>query len=155
MPKRTATFPFLSDKMSGRCAKTFIMQEKAPVKEAARTRGGKDDLQSQVIDWLRFPLAVAVVFIHSFGNPPVEDISLLQIDPLTGENLFHWVRICLSHVATHIAVPTFFVISGYLFFRKVDNWNMQVYRKKMKSRFHTLGEEGYHGEGDDGFLFGT
>ena len=138
MPKRTATLPFLSGKRNGRCAKAFIMQEKAPVKEAARTRGGKDDLQSQVIDWLRFPLAVAVVFIHSFGNPPVEDISLLQVDPLTGENLFHWVRICLSHVATHIAVPTFFVISGYLFFRKVDNWNMQVYRKKMKSRFHTL-----------------
>ena len=26
-------------------------------------------LQSQTIDWLRFPLAVAVVFIHSFGYP--------------------------------------------------------------------------------------
>lgn len=75
-------------------------------------------LQSSVIDWLRFPLAIAVVFIHSFGAYPF-DLDTLHSGPFTGMSIYNWIRICFSHVFTHIAVPTFYVISGYLFF---CNW---------------------------------
>lgn len=113
-----------------------MLTNKAP-ESFASLQDGKEHLQSQVIDWLRFPLAIAVVFIHSFGSAPL-DLSAIHADPLTGSSLFNWMRICFSHVLTHIAVPTFFVISGFLFFRKWQQWNRQLYLKKMKSRFRTL-----------------
>ena len=34
-------------------------------------------LQSAVIDWLRMPLAVAVVFIHSFGSGEIKTYGQL------------------------------------------------------------------------------
>lgn len=77
------------------------------------------------------------MFIHSFGSASL-DLSALHADPWAGNSLFNGVRICLSHVLTHIAVPTFFVISGFLFFRKWQQWDTQLYLKKMKSRFRTL-----------------
>lgn len=102
-------------------------------------RGDADGLQSQAIDWLRFPLAVAVVFIHSSyaGTSPI-DVAAMQADPLSAMSLYNWLRICFSHVLTHIAVPAFFVISGFLFFRNWQRWDKQLYLKKMKSRFRTL-----------------
>lgn len=72
-------------------------------------------LQSQVIDWLRFPLIIGVVFIHSFGNYPY-DLQIMHSDPFSGVSIFNWIRICLSNVITHISVPAFYLISGYLFF---------------------------------------
>lgn len=98
----------------------------------------RGDLQSQVIDWLRFPLAVAVVFIHSFGYPWSIDLDAMHVCPFTGESFYNWLRIALSNVLSHIAVPTFFTISGYLFFINVKQWNRSVYFAKLKSRFHTL-----------------
>lgn len=95
-------------------------------------------LQSSVIDWLRFPLAIAVIFIHSFGVCPL-DLDALHSNPFTGMSIYNWIRICFSHVFTHIAVPTFYVISGYLFFCNWGGqWSRQLYNKKLKSRFHTL-----------------
>lgn len=97
-----------------------------------------DLLQSQTIDFLRFPLAVAVVFIHSFGateyySPSSEFFSFSE----TG--FYNLIRICFSHVVTHIAVPTFFVISGFLFFCKVPTFNtLEGWKRKLLSRFHTL-----------------
>ena len=114
-----------------------MQNNKAPESLASPLRDDKERLQSQVIDRLRFPLAIAVVFIHSFGSAPL-DLSVLHADPLAGSSLFNWVRICLSHVLTGIAVPTFFIVSGYLFFRKWQRWDGQLYLKKMKSRFRTL-----------------
>ena len=97
-----------------------------------------EKLQSQVIDWLRFPLAVAVVFIHSFGNPSEVDVSLINWSELSSMDLYNLVRICFSHVLTHIAVPTFFLVSGFLFFYKLKEFNRTVYVQKMKKRFHSL-----------------
>lgn len=115
-----------------------MFSTKAPENKVALLRDDADSLQSQVIDWLRFPLAVAVVFIHTSGTPPIDDVSLLHADPFSAMNLYNWLRICLSHTLTAIAVPTFFVISGFLLFRKWQCWDKQLYVKKMKSRFRTL-----------------
>jgi len=54
-----------------------------------------------LISDLRFPLAVMVVCIHC-GNRPFVD---------GGE----WFRVLLAQIIPTIAVPLFFLISGYLF----------------------------------------
>lgn len=95
-------------------------------------------LQSQTIDWLRFPLAVAVVFIHSFG---IKEYTLpsLNISSLTGMDVYNLIRICFSNVLTHVAVPTFYLISGFLFFLGLKEFKIRGgYLKKVKSRFRTL-----------------
>ena len=56
------------------------------------------DEDKGLINRLRFPLAVMVVFIH-FGNRPFMK---------SGE----WFRVLLADVLPAIAVPLFFLISG-------------------------------------------
>ena len=99
-------------------------------------RMNQNELKYKVFDWLRFPLIVFVVYIHSFGKP----IDFYAIDfsnpmPMDYYNLF---RISISHVLTHIAVPMFFFISGFLFFNKLQEWNRTVYFDKLKKRIKTL-----------------
>lgn len=98
----------------------------------------KESLQSQTIDWLRFPLALAVVFIHSFGIPPEIDVAAIRYDSLTAMDVYNLLRITGSHVLTHIAVPTFFLISGFLFFLKMEKWSKELYVSKMKKRWVSL-----------------
>ena len=97
-------------------------------------RGGKqnglDELQSRVVDWLRFPLIVLVAYIHYYGPEiqPKDDI---------GTDIYKYLMILMSHVITRSAVPTFFLISGFYFFSKSD-FNMDVYKKKILSRIRTI-----------------
>lgn len=95
-----------------------------------------EQTQSTAIDLLRFPLAIMVVFIHM--NPltvaPVEATFPLS-SALGVENLFY---VMFSHVLPHVAVPTFFLISGLLFFWNFRQWSWEGYKKKLKSRLHTL-----------------
>lgn len=97
-------------------------------------------LQYQTIEWLRFPLAVAVVFIHSFGYPAIYTLPTLSMQEFSGMDIYNIIRICFSHVVTHVAVPTFFLISGFLFFNgKADNLDTWAWWKmKYKRRFRTL-----------------
>lgn len=85
---------------------------------------------------MRFPLAVAVVFIHM--NPSVK--NLYDSPDLSGaiDFFFNIGGILLSHVLSHIAVPCFFLISGFLFFRNLNTWDWAIWTKKMKSRIKTL-----------------
>lgn len=106
-------------------------------------RGGYVDemrLQSAVIDWLRLPLAIAVVFQHSFGAPEHVDVDMVRLHecPLSWQSMYDFVRIAGSYIITDCAVPTFFMISGFLFFYKVKEWNMSVYGNKLKKRFWSL-----------------
>lgn len=77
-----------------------------------------------------------VIFIHM--NPIV--INLLEADfsLISGHGIYNVTGILLSHVLTHIAVPTFFFISGFLFFFNFQEWSWEGYKKKMKSRVKTL-----------------
>ena len=95
------------------------------------------NLQSLVIDWLRFPLAIAVVFIHSFGSKKL-DLEFLHSNPFSLESLYDFLRITLSNVGTHFAVPVFFMFSGFLFFYKVKEFNTLIYKQKIKKRFKSL-----------------
>lgn len=97
-----------------------------------------DYIQSATIDILRFPLAIAVIFIHM--NPHVDGIAESGFDIFSWLGLYNILGVTFSHVLTHIAVPTFFLISGYLFFRNFDleTWSWQLFGAKIRSRSKTL-----------------
>ncbi len=93
-------------------------------------------LQSSTIDVLRFPLAVMVVFIHM--TPNVINLFDAEFPLVSGVGMLNLVGIILSHVLSHIAVPSFYFISGLLFFVNFQQWSWSGYKKKMKSRMNTL-----------------
>ena len=88
----------------------------------------EDRLQSRVIDFLRFPMAILVALCHCktlfgiAGGPAP-----------TGQG----VQIFLAEVLPHIAVPIFVFFSGYLFFYRTD-FSMTVYGQKLKRRAISL-----------------
>lgn len=95
------------------------------------------NLQSLVIDWLRFPLAIFVVFIHNFGSEQL-NFNTLHSSPFVLESIYNFLRIALSNVCTRIAVPVFFMFSGFLFFYKIKDFNISVYWQKLRKRFSSL-----------------
>ena len=96
----------------------------------------KDNLTSQTITLLRLPLTVFVVFIHY--NMGVRGF------PLHGETYgldapvwFRLVTALFSDVLPRTAVPLFYIISGYLFFRG-GSFDTDAYRRKLRTRASTL-----------------
>lgn len=87
-------------------------------------------LISKSIYLVRFPLLVLVIFVHAnFGK--TLDASL------AGMAIAKFVMRFISEGISSVAVPCFFVISGYLFFNQ-HSLNWQLYLSKLKSRIHTL-----------------
>lgn len=88
--------------------------------------------QFDVISQLRFPLIVLVTFAHSYSGVSGE-YSLLA-----DWNAYEFLKLLVSQTLVKVAVPVFFIISGYLFFVNVWEWNVQVYRRKLLRRVKTL-----------------
>lgn len=87
-------------------------------------------LQTKTIDFLRFPLAVGIVLIHAdYLNELVGDEKL---------PVFSIVSTFLSKVLAVGAVPLFFLFSGFLFFYKVENFSLGLYKNKLKRRVKSL-----------------
>lgn len=87
---------------------------------------------------MRFPLVCLVVVIHSFSFIEGWDIEQLDFNHLSGADIYSLFCISQSMTLSHIAVPTFFVISGYLFFQGFQLWNWQTYFSKINKRMYTL-----------------
>jgi hypothetical protein len=85
---------------------------------------------------LRFPLAVLVVFIHSFGAEI--DVERLHSCVFSGLAVYDYIRLFFSVVIARSAVPIFFIISGYLLFLKIEEYNKTVYISKLRKRWHSL-----------------
>lgn len=96
----------------------------------------QDELQSQTINWLRFPLIIGVLFIHSY-NPFLKNHVILAEIEHGAFPVFHFLRNLISEVVGRLSVPLFFLIAGFLFFQ-ATGFNRQFYFKKLKSRFHSL-----------------
>lgn len=94
------------------------------------------ELQSKTIDYLRFPLAVLVVFIHTAQSGAA--LRMIDYGNLKGSDVYDILTVIFSQTIATIAVPLFFVMSGYLFFINVKEWNKNEYVKKLKSRAKTL-----------------
>lgn len=86
--------------------------------------------QSEVINTLRFPLIVMIVLFHMY--PPEEAI----VSPYTSYNLI--ATFFSAHGISQLAVPTFFLISGYFFYYHLKIWNKTVYAQKLRKRIKTL-----------------
>lgn len=90
-----------------------------------------DCRSSKAFQNLRAPLIVCVIFIHATGSG--------LIMPLADDaSMYNFIRFLLSTVLTQVAVPTFFVISSYLFFWGVDAFTRDIYRQKLKKRFTSV-----------------
>ena len=95
----------------------------------------QDLLLSKTISWLRFPMIVGIVLLHTYIlNRPVAGYVVTADDSPYFAVFEHVAKADLGE----ITVPLFFFISGFLFFYRIEKWNKQIYVRKLKSRFHTL-----------------
>ena len=92
-----------------------------------------DRLWSQTVDLLRFPLMVAVCFIH------VNHQALIDMNP---SSIAYSVYFLISRILAELAVPLFFIISGYYFFYNKNSekciFDKEIYVSKLKKRIKTL-----------------
>lgn len=95
-----------------------------------------DELQSKTIDWLRFPMIIGVLLIHSY-KPPINKGGMLLGNEHVVFPVFQFFRNLGSEVVGRLSVPMFFLIAGFLFFQAVG-FDRAFYFKKLKSRFHSL-----------------
>lgn len=89
--------------------------------------------QYELIRQLRFPMIVLVTFAHSYGKVE-EGFSLLASD----WNTYEFLKLLVSQTLVKVAMPVFFIMSGYLFFANVDKWDVATYKKKVFRRIKTL-----------------
>lgn len=89
-------------------------------------------IQSKTIDFLRFPLSIGVILIHTTIIKETENI-LPNTFPI-----YESITYLFIEILAQIAVPLFFLISGFLFFIKVDKFTFDVYLTKIKKRIHSL-----------------
>lgn len=86
-----------------------------------------ETLQSKVISFLRFPLMVGVIFIHTQLPNANNDFQC-----------YGSVSFILSNIIARVAVPLFFLCSGFLFFYKTSEFSFATYLDKLKKRVRTL-----------------
>lgn len=90
-----------------------------------------NNLRNQSIEDLRFICACMVVLIHAIALPSHTTLSL--------ENgIYDTIYIIISEGICVVAVPIFFLISGYCFFKTMGNWRWDVWMHKMKRRLRAL-----------------
>lgn len=96
---------------------------------------------SETISFMRFPLVIAVLFMHFnlFVNPlSYQNVEYTSV----GCTWLSYVICTFSFVLPQIAVPLFFLISGYLFFIRKDDKYMcftrEDYFRKLHKRVKTL-----------------
>jgi surface polysaccharide O-acyltransferase-like enzyme len=93
-----------------------------------------DSNTSSRIEILRFPLIVAVVFIHN--DTTAVRVGQASIGVAHSAPWVDFVRFFISQGVARVAVPLFFLISGYLFF--FGEWSWERYAHKLKRRLRTL-----------------
>lgn len=112
------------------------MEKSITPSESNELPSDQSELLSSAIDLLRFPLALMVIFIHT--TPQVVNLIDADFSLFSGRGIYNVTGIIGSHVLAYIAVPTFYLISGFLFFYNFDQWSWSTYRRKIRSRIKTL-----------------
>lgn len=97
-----------------------------------------DELMSKTISSLRFPLTVMVVMGHfNFVN---NDRGFGIHGVMYGQHMPDFLKFLINYpgmTLVTMGVPLFFMIAGYLFFFG-KTFDFEVYKKKLKNRFHSL-----------------
>lgn len=86
-----------------------------------------------VLSMIKFPLAYLVVVLHlglHYHHDFYPNAGILHLT----EEFINLLEVLFSKYIVHLAVPTFFVISGYLFFKNVNEFTRSIYWIKIKSR---------------------
>lgn len=78
--------------------------------------------ESDVLRQLRLPLILLVTYAHSYSS----------------EVSGYWMRLLTGQMLSKLAVPVFFLMSGYFFFRQLETWSWVIYRQKLRRRLMTL-----------------
>ncbi len=93
----------------------------------------RNNLRSQALDLLRFPLAVVIVVIHVF--------SFLEDSAGIAEQSGHWLAVGVCYFIHGFlksqSVPIYFFISGYVFFLGIE-LTKEKYVQKLKNRVKSL-----------------
>lgn len=89
------------------------------------------------LELLRFPLIVGVVFIHAYETTVVYAKGSVWLGLYNNHWISELIRNLISQEIARTAVPTFFLISGYLFFTGFI-WSKNNYLNKLKSRTRSL-----------------
>lgn len=79
------------------------------------------NLQSKTLNAVKMLMILFVIFIHM--NPTTRSV---------------WREGDVGHSIVVVAVPVFFIISGYFFFYNIKEFNSGVYVTKLKKRGRTL-----------------
>lgn len=93
----------------------------------------RNNLRSQALDLLRFPLAVVIVVIHVFSF--VEGST--DITEQSGHRLFVGFCYFIHGFLKSQSVPIYFFISGYVFFLGIE-LTKDTYIRKLKNRVKSL-----------------
>lgn len=94
-----------------------------------------EELQSKTIDYLRFPLILGVILIHSYSRSiTINGVEVLFADGFPINNI---VQGLFSRVMGMFCVPLFFFMSGNLFFLNC-NLDFTAYKRKINNRIKTL-----------------
>ncbi|MEE0804670.1 MAG: acyltransferase [Prevotellamassilia sp.] len=88
-----------------------------------------EKLQSDVIAFLRFPLIIGVVMIH---------VWWISTKGCESPQLYEVTYYLFKQILARIAVPMFFMFSGFLLFNKCVCYTPKIYLQKIKSRIWTL-----------------
>jgi surface polysaccharide O-acyltransferase-like enzyme len=94
-----------------------------------------DPVASDRLRLLRFPLIVAIIYIHNyFVDVRYATGSIWEACP---SDLSCFIRNLISQGFARVAVPLFFLMSGYFLFLGFD-WSADGYLGKLRSRVRTL-----------------
>ena len=89
--------------------------------------------QIDTFSQLRLPLIVLITFAHSYSGVRA-GWTLWD----GGWDTYEVLKLVVSETMVKVAMPTFFVMSGYLFFVNVTEWNAKTYWNKLRRRVKTL-----------------
>lgn len=96
-----------------------------------QTSSKPDNLHSQALNLLRFPLAIVIIAMHIFADMPAgytpEDFPI-----------FSAVNTFSKAFLQSQSVPIYFFISGFVFFLGLKTWDTNKWVKKIKNRKKTL-----------------
>ena len=89
-----------------------------------------DRQESSTLNIVRFVMSVFIVFLHSY--------TTVQMYPfLHDQPIYQGIARVISFQCGEVAVPSFFLISGFLFFCGYKP-TMECYKYKIKKRFYSL-----------------
>lgn len=93
-------------------------------------------IQSCTFDLIRLPLMQLIIFIHCVSR--YGPVSAIPSSFSGWESVYDICFIFFTDILARVSLPTFFLMSGYLFFANFCNWSWSRYGEKLKSRVHTL-----------------